>query len=89
MTNCLHVQVNACRQGVVGGRSARLLQTKRWPHHRREHQSEGATVREIDVATPDDDEGELARVEWELLASWLQLSKLLLEGADPLEELGH
>ena len=46
-------------------------------------------MREIDVATPDDDEGELARVEWELLASWLQFSKLLFEGADPLEELGH
>jgi hypothetical protein len=38
---------------------------------------------------PADDEGEIARVEWELLASWLQLSKLLFEGTDPLEELTH
>ena len=46
-------------------------------------------MREIDVATPDDDEGELARVEWELLTLWLQLSKLLFEGADPLHELAN
>ena len=38
-----------------------------------------------DIDLPDNDEAELARVEWELLASWLQLSKLLFEGADPLE----
>ena len=44
---------------------------------------------EDDTATLDDNEGDLARVEWELLASWLQLSKLLLEGTDPLEKLTH
>lgn len=37
----------------------------------------------------DDDEGELAAVEWELLTLWLQLSKLLFEGRDALEEFSR